>query len=258
MQWEGNPNVQGAGQIRPAYRTYLEQFAGRYDAPSVDADGYIAWWRPENKHGAYIIDSRRADPAIPLVMASFAHFLGDTWNLTRIIPEGPFGPKELNGLLLSPAFWEERDEEHILIFQRDTVCLQPLDPKFLDYDMIGAPCGQIGRDGRGEILTFDMNGGLSLRRRSAMLKALSHTPVPDGMPEDVYFTRVLRKLCHTLDARMPDLETAGAFALENERFYKGLPFGVHGTDKHYHSEALAKAMLAQVELRELSGGKVCS
>lgn len=235
--WEGNPKTQVAGQLRPAYRAFLDQF-----------DSCYGEWRKNNEKLAIIVDNRHDDVVIPRVIGNFRHFLGDTWNIRWLQPpiNEPFGTKQLNAMLLSRDFWEEKKEEHILIFQRDTICCKPLDPDFLEYDFVGAPCGPLQLMG-GYIVGFDMNGGLSLRRRSAMIKALEDGP-PRGMPEDVFFTRRLRQLSPRLEARVPCFDIAARFSVETEACYREQPFGVHGTDKFYMTDEMVTKIIDRVNV----------
>jgi len=71
------------------------------------------------------------------------------------------------------------------------------------------------------------------------LDAAATPPDASCLPEDVYFTAVLR----TLGARMPDIQTAARFAVES--LYTEHPVGVHGTDKCFHSlEVVGKIVRA--------------
>jgi hypothetical protein len=134
-------------------------------------------------------------------------------------------------------FWEFFREEKILIFQSDCICCQELDPKWFKYDYVGAPCNNTTSK-------FTMNGGLSLRSRSMMLRAIRANLVTDTI-EDVFFTTSVR----LLNGITPDFNTACEFSVES--FYNGvLPFGVHGTDKGYHSDAVAQAIVNGILTKE--------
>jgi len=76
---------------------------------------------------------------------------------------------EYSSLLKSIEFWESVKHESILIFQTDSILLNGNLEEFLHYDYVGAPWsnntqvyikGKVG------------NGGLSLRRRSGMIRAI--------------------------------------------------------------------------------------
>ncbi|KAI1132990.1 hypothetical protein F5Y10DRAFT_291055 [Nemania abortiva] len=90
--------------------------------------------------------------------------------------------------VLRPAEW-------LLIFQTDSILCansrqNPND--FLDYDWVGAPWNPSGR--------FGGNGGLSLRRVSAIIEVLrDQVRANDSEPEDVWLTE---RLAHRPGARM--------------------------------------------------------
>ena len=93
---------------------------------------------------------------------------------------------DYNVMLTSKSFWEEMPFENILIFQTDTLLLDSNLDAFLKYDYVGAPwnknrCGWLNAS---EHTTG--NGGLSLRTKSGMLRALETFPY-NGMNEDTFF-----------------------------------------------------------------------
>ncbi|GBF97808.1 hypothetical protein Rsub_11334 [Raphidocelis subcapitata] len=129
---------------------------------------------------------------------------------------------EYNALLLSKAFWHAVAGEHVLIFQLDSALCAASPHKlddFLEYDYVGAPWpesygGPDHRPGCG-------NGGLSLRRRSAMLRSLERTGAPTNRNEDLVFCDGLS----AIGGRLPTRETARTFAVEM-MFYER-PLGLH-------------------------------
>lgn len=145
-----------------------------------------------------------------------------------------------NDLLLTNAFWNAINSEKILIFQCDTMIRDFGIEKYLDYDYIGAPWITQERiekvnviidikDKYSENNCHFMNGGLSLRSKSAMLKCLDMLDVQslknvihslpnekkslasDILWEDVFFLHG----CKLLNARMPDLITCYHFSSEH-------------------------------------------
>ncbi len=99
---------------------------------------------------------------------------------------------EYNTLFFSPNFWLSMPFENILIFQTDAVLIDGNLDEFLKYDYVGAPWNKNQKwrtDGpvilnnlkgggfvRGTpTVHLTGNGGLSLRRRSAMLRGLENT-----------------------------------------------------------------------------------
>lgn len=197
------------------------------------------WVNQPTRQRAVVLVDNRDDEIIDRVVASYQRHLGEDWNFYRVSPKGDFGPAKFSRMLLRPSFWERFTEDILLIIQGDTVCLRPLDKRFEQYDMIGAPCGNIFGNH-----DFTMNGGLSLRHRKTM-RFLAREAY-DSVPEDVFFSANLRPRRFV---NLPNLKTACEFSVESEPCYVAPPFGVHGTDKMYHSDALAEQMVADA-LRE--------
>jgi hypothetical protein len=139
-------------------------------------------------------------------------------------------------LLMSADFWNVVCEEHVLVFQADSVVVRPVPDAALRWDYIGAVCGELHPD------RFVMNGGLSLRRRSAMLRAIALLADSDrDAPEDVAFCRAMRAAGATF--ALPSMAECDAFAIESQ----GDPrtaIGMHGTDKYYAPPSLVRALLA--------------
>ena len=138
-------------------------------------------------------------------------------------------------LLMSDDFWAVIREEHVLVFQTDSAIVRPVPDAALRWDYIGALCGELHPD------RFVMNGGLSLRRRSAMLRAIALLTDGDrDAPEDVAFCRVMRAA--GANFALPSMAECDAFAVESQ----GDPstaIGLHGTDKYYAPPALVRALL---------------
>jgi hypothetical protein len=111
---------------------------------------------------------------------------------------------------------------HALIVQWDGFVLDPArwDPRFLDYDYIGAPWPQFG-DGH------DVgNGGFSLRSRKLM-EACQHPQFVSGHPEDVAICRTNRTLLELQGIRFADRALAEIFSIERGN-PAGPTFGFHG------------------------------
>ena len=207
--------------------------------------------KAQNTKAAVFLDDRQ-EFWVPYLLKNAAWFLGDSWNiyyfctnkneawLKNLIQEMNWdikiyniGLPEINAQVFNQTFtdsvfWNLFTEDHILSLEFDSLLLKKWDDKWLQYDMIGAPCGEIKSD-----TEFTMNGGMCLRNRQKMLEALAHTPYIGG-PEDVYFSGVLREL----GASLPSANESAKFSVEN--FVVAPPFGFHGTDKLYLSDADAK------------------
>jgi len=140
---------------------------------------------------------------------------------------------QYNAVMTSAAFWNIMPHDNVLIFQTDTILFsgEGLD-RFLEYDYVGAPwygacpmCFTIHESGgrvcghlKGQSALHAMapqlvgNGGLSFRKRSAMLRVLDRfvfgkTPASD---EDVFFSLALKEL----GGRVPSMHDAETFSIE--------------------------------------------
>lgn len=213
--------------------------------------------KPTNTKTAVIVDTRSAF-FLPLVIKNFMSILGPSWNLRvfhgranemflrRSLPGWQIHLERLelhkldqasySRLLKSEDFWQRVPEEHILVFQMDTVLFRPIPESSFRYDMIGAPCG---RD--------TINGGLSLRKKSAMIRCIrtgveeihSH---PDEA-EDIFFTRRLRQ---DNQAAVPDKKTCAMFSAESYAHPECI--GGHGTDKYYLSSDQWRSMILHLRI----------
>jgi hypothetical protein len=126
--------------------------------------------------------------------------------------------KDYNVLLTSKKFWQDIPFENILIFQTDTVLLDGNLDKFLEYDYVGAPWKNTftwlnsDKDITG-------NGGLSLRKKSGMLRALEAIPY-NNLNEDTYFSIKCKNLLN-----IAPVDLAMQFSVESV-FYNN-PKGYH-------------------------------
>uniref|UniRef100_A0A6C0CUE3 DUF5672 domain-containing protein n=1 Tax=viral metagenome TaxID=1070528 RepID=A0A6C0CUE3_9ZZZZ len=82
--------------------------------------------------------------------------------------------EEYNSMCKSIPFWQSIPYENILIFQTDSVILDENLDRFLQYDYLGAPWSDFLVKGYGFTQPVG-NGGLSLRRRTAMIGCLAST-----------------------------------------------------------------------------------
>ena len=124
-------------------------------------------------------------------------------------------------ILTNPQFIQTIPTEMFLIFQTDTMICKPykdLIYDFMDYDYVGAPWHEVPH---GLWKTQVGNGGLSLRRKSAMLAIARTAQYSPGYPEDMYFSEA----CDRLRMKKPTWEKAKEFAIEMQPTAKS--FGVH-------------------------------
>jgi len=131
-----------------------------------------------------------------------------------------------NYLLMSASFWKKFREEHILIFQMDCLLLREPSEDMLEWDYIGPLCGTLSEP------EFIMNGGLSLRKRDAMVKACeTFTEEERKLPEDVAFTKCMRR---QKEFKLPTINNCFKFGIETLGDID-TAVGIHGTDKYYGS-----------------------
>jgi hypothetical protein len=187
---------------------------------------------------AVIVELRR-HPHLSYILRNFAYFLGENWHIhifcgtdnesfVRGIVNGWGGisitnlgkknytKEDYSRLLTSPAFWYGLEAEYILIFQTDSILRKKGIEEFLKYDYVGAPWKSSDTPEAGG------NGGLSLRRKSVMLKILENGPPRGrGEAEDIYFSHRLQEGTYNAAPK----EVALRFSVE-ELFYPD-PLGTH-------------------------------
>jgi len=138
--------------------------------------------------------------------------------------------RDYNVMLTSKSFWEEMPFENILIFQTDTLLLDNKLDVFLEYDYVGAPWNKnLWWLNSSEHVTG--NGGLSLRTKSGMLRAVETFPY-DGGNEDGFF-------CSCKDTlKIAPYDVAMQFSIETV-FYE-TPKGFHKCWAHLPFEEMQK------------------
>lgn len=116
----------------------------------------------------------------------------------------------------SKRFYDRIPGPVCLVFQTDSVLLQPLDVRrFWDYDYVGAPWPHFHN--------LVGNGGLSIRRLAVMKAICEEHTRPSRMPEDVFFALCLRRGGY----RVAPFEVACAFSCELIPARDRLPMGCH-------------------------------
>jgi len=219
------------------YSSFLSQFSGDMVKENSSC----------NNKAAVIVETRCSVWA-PLVIKNFISVLDDSWNL-RIFGGQTFinyivkclpgikleivnigidhlNIKNYNKLLCSDNFWNIIPEEHILIFQLDTLLIKNIPNNILNYDYIGATCGN-----KVTSETFIINGGLSLRKKSKMLKVLELYDNTDYINEDTFYTSSLRKI---KNSNLPKFEICNTYFGESIILSSDQLVGLHGTDKFYN------------------------
>lgn len=140
---------------------------------------------------------------------------GDTMPGARGLGEGRLAWSGYNQLLKTEAFWRRLGCRRVLIFQVDTLLIEPPDPAVFRYGYVGSPWAR-GRyvsqcfpryradltpapprwETRALCRTVpegavNGNGGLSVRDPQLMARICREQPSSDGEPEDIYFARHL-------------------------------------------------------------------
>lgn len=213
---------------------------------------------PQRENVAVIVEPRKHPLLIPIIRTVMA-LLNETWNLTVFhgtenadyIREGLPGWRfkmidmgvsnitadEHNKLLITKVFWEAIREENILIFQTDACLLRKGIERFIGNNFVGAETlnpHELTPEGVG------LNGGLSIRKRSAMLRTctldaesinewrrnlwkakLPSTIYNGKIAEDVFHWHALEMLGMTL----PNKQTAREFS--TEAVYNRDSYGIH-------------------------------
>lgn len=163
---------------------------------------------------AVIIVENRKDK---LQLIKDNHFAYLPVNSTLYINDKINSIVEYNQLLTSKAFWNNITEEHVLIIQHDSALLRKGLDEFAQYDYIGAPW---------KFEPYVGNGGLSMRKKSAMLKILDEVPYNGTDNEDIYFTWGCRKL----GLNLAPYEVAEKFSCET--IFKLGTIGYHAIEKY--------------------------
>lgn len=140
--------------------------------------------------------------------------------------------KDYNLLLTSSSFWESMPYENILIFQTDTLLLDGELDTFLKYDYVGAPWNKSMKWLKSPDRHVTGNGGLSLRRKSAMLKVIQAVPYKD-VNEDTYFCLISKRL---LNIAPPEVSIEFSVETVAYRF----PKGFHKCWKYMSKEYMAE------------------
>ena len=98
-----------------------------------------------------------------------------------------FNNASYNNLMLSESTWQNIPAENILLFQTDAIVCGNTESlsQFLQYDYVGAPWNAHYQDNGPSV----GNGGLSFRKRSAMIRATRNMGYKGGN-EDVVFANL--------------------------------------------------------------------
>lgn len=126
-----------------------------------------------------------------------------------------------NGLFTNIDFWKQIKEENILVIQHDSALLRTGIDEFYEWDYVGAPWIFQQHGG---------NGGLSFRKKSAMIECLEKIPYNGKDNEDIYFSNALKLLNKKLAPR----ELCEKFSCET--IFKMGTLGYHAIEKYLTEE----------------------
>jgi hypothetical protein len=154
---------------------------------------------------------------------TFSSFINNKILLTKL-RQTNLTIKQYNMLLTSKSFWDKINGENILIFQTDSCLCRHINTfdftPYLDYGFVGAPC-------KLEYPIPWQNGGISIRKKSLMLKSLNQEP--NDMNEDKFFTVVKRRI-----VKPASFELATKFSVE--KYYNDYPLAIHKAWKYLSKE----------------------
>lgn len=127
----------------------------------------------------------------------------------RELPIETLTPNQYTCFLKTKDFWNQIPGEHILIYEMDTYIRHGNIEPFLQYDYVGAPWEPIQCPWSNSKSRVG-NGGLSLRRKSALLRCLEKRPANQCVfNDDRYFSEYCEDIMY-----LPDTETAKSFSVE--------------------------------------------
>jgi hypothetical protein len=151
-----------------------------------------------------------------------------------------------NRTFLSPQFWLAIPAENIFVFQKDCFMYKMFDAKFLEYDFVGARSVLFEYENHIQYLVI--NGGFSLRKKTAMIKCLK-TVSFNQLYNDLYKTIVSQEIKITNRDKLgkknediffslackniPQHQIQPEFSVEAE--YCAETAGHHGWNKSYHT-----------------------
>jgi hypothetical protein len=188
----------------------------------------------------------------------------------------PVDPGEQTGwmaynlLFKNAAFWSGLPASQLLVFQSDTLLLEPLDPGLFRYGYLGGSWNpgryvseQFPRYSvQGELLDpvwesrvlcrsvpqgcVNGNGGLSIRDRDLMALICSHESSADEMPEDIFFALHLK---HYANGFVPSPAVVQRFVCETA-FHPEV-CGLHASWRYL--EGREQAVYYERHLKQLVG-----
>lgn len=194
---------------------------------------YSLTYSNNKKYSLLFIDDRY-DDIFPCILTTFLYSVDNNWNLTiftteenkikytkclqcfnieyKIYTIHKF--KNINNysnLLKSYDFWNNINEDYVLLFQYDSLAFNKFDYKFLQYNYIGA---QWPRNIQQIPNVYNGNGGTSLRNVHKMKEITlkyEYKSTDIDTPEDIYFAKYL----YNDNCLMNDPNICNDFSFEN-------------------------------------------
>jgi hypothetical protein len=172
---------------------------------------------------------------------SLAKYKNKTKLINLNVDNDNFTMKHYSTMFYHKNFYEYIPTETFLVFQTDSMILSENKDKiynFLKYDYVGAPW----KETDGLLIdksTYVGNGGLSLRKKSKMLKMLKYKKMAiekkknyygKYIAEDRFFNGYNDNIRKIINFKLPTLEEALFFSMEG--IYSSSPFGIHKCWNH--------------------------
>ena len=188
----------------------------------------------ECKNYTLLFIDDRYDSIFQYILITFLYSVNNNWNLTifttqnnvihyenclnklniqykiNIIPKFQ-NINNYSNLLKSHHFWNQFNEEYVLLFQYDSLAFKKFDSKFLNYNYIGA---QWPKNIQQLKDIYNGNGGTSLRNVNTMKDITNEYNYKNddiNTPEDMYFAKYL----HEKKILMNDSKICDEFSFEN-------------------------------------------
>ena len=210
---------------------------------------------------AVIIEPRR-HCLLEYVLRNVMHFLGDGWGLQiftcrdnedyvrqitdgwktvhiDILAEHIFDRAEFEKFRKSTDFWRRMRGERLLCFETDSILCRRGINEYMSFDYIGAPWNEKQFFNRNVRIG---NGGLSFRRKSAMIDICTGSKPWVVQPEDSFFSINLQ--LRKDEFVLPDIETAMSFSVET--LFHPNPLGLH-KPWMYMNESQMRDILSTVD-----------
>lgn len=242
----------------------LEHLNKQYHQLCIEGQTFVN--NPSKDRVAVIVEPRRHELLFQ-VIRNVMYNAGNNWNLhvftteeniewirdgfkgcsfrITLLNKNNITRDEYSMILMSDTFWNTIPEENVLIFQTDCVLFRKglldiwIDDHDHGFDYVGA---NYYNPNHVTASIGGIQGGLSLRKKSAMLDCIKNVslhdvhayrsrnrlePIYNFIHEDVFFTHA----CSILNKRVPSIEKRREFSIEADYYPAAL--GHHGLTHKY-------------------------